>query len=146
LKSERHALEAVLKPPSIRTLSPQKPHTPSHAHPPSINTSLLSPSDLKILDSLQTSSINPTRITSRLNTLTTSIGPTIHAFTDNIHRVAQYRDAADQVSSAVLSICAGKLEERDREGRSRATGLTAGGAALSGDLTAVLRSLGRIER
>jgi hypothetical protein len=46
----------------------------------------------------------------------------------------------------VLSICAGKLEERDREGRRRAAGVMGAGAGPADDLTGVLRSLGRIER
>lgn len=143
LKSERKSLEALLRPPSIPSVLRDNPRSSSHVNPPTLDNSLLSHSDISILETLNTSSTNPATISSRINNLSATLGPSIDAFADGVHKVAQYRDAAERVSSHVLSICAQKLEERDKEGRRRAVG-AAGDA--SDDLTGVLRSLSKIER
>ncbi|ERF74692.1 hypothetical protein EPUS_00822 [Endocarpon pusillum Z07020] len=143
LKSERKSLEALLRPPSIPSVPRDNPRSSSHVNPPTLHNSLLSHSDISILETLNTSSASTATISSRINNLSATIGPSIDAFADGIHKVAQYRDAAERVSSRVLSICAQKLEERDKEGRRRAVGAA---GDVSDDLTGVLRSLSKIER
>jgi kinetochore protein Mis13/DSN1 len=143
LKSERQSLEALLRPPSIPAISPQPSQSSSHAHPTPIDPTLLSPSDASILESLNSNSIPPATISSRINTVTASLGPTIDAFADGIHKINQYRDAAERVAGRTLGICAEKLEERDKEGRRRAVGEP---PRARESLGGVLRSLSRIER
>ena len=147
LKSERQSLESLLRPPLIPSISQDALQLPPHAHPPAIDTSLLSFSDTEILESLRTTSVHPTTVSSRINNISSSLGPTIDAFADGIHKIVQYREAAESMSGKVLSICAEKLEERDRQGKRRA-GNWEPGDSSSGhdDLTGVLRSLSKIER
>lgn len=143
LRSERQSLEALLRPPSIPVLARSQLPSPSQAHLPAIDTSLLSSSEITILESLNASSLTPATISSCINRLSASVGPTIDAFADGVHKIAQYRDAAERVSGRVLSICAQKLEERDRGRRRCAVGET---GESSDDLIGVLRSLSKIER
>jgi hypothetical protein len=103
---------------------------------------------MAVLESLNTTSTYPADLSARINRICASIGPTIDAFADGVHTIAQYRDAAERISGGVLRICAENLEERDRRGRGRAAGIAETGNSTPGhgDLTGVLRSLSRIER
>ena len=85
-------------------------------------------------------------ISSRLNSIFASLGPTTDAFADGIHQIAQYRNAADNVARRVLRTCADKLEDREKEGRRHALGEAAEKSTTKDKLGGVLRSLGRLER
>jgi kinetochore protein Mis13/DSN1 len=85
-------------------------------------------------------------VSSRINFISASLGPTIDAFADGMHQIAQYRDAADNVAGRVLKMCAGKLEDREKEGRRHALGETAEISTIKDELGCVLRSLSRLEQ
>ena len=85
-------------------------------------------------------------ISSRINSLLASLGPTTDAFADGMHQIAQYRDAADNVAGRVLRMCADKLEDREKEGRRHALGEAAEMSTTKDELRGVLRSLSRLER
>jgi kinetochore protein Mis13/DSN1 len=85
-------------------------------------------------------------ISSRLNSISASLGPTIDAFADGMHQIAQYRDAADNVAGRVLKMCADRLEDKEKEGRRHALGEAAETSTTKEELGSVLRSLSRLER
>ena len=130
--------------PSDRSNQPVHPDHRDHrslslAQPsPRIDRSLLSASDAHILgQTLRTDStrpnsssdassishlnaIDPNTVSARVNSLTSSLAPTIDAFADGVHKLAMYCQTADRLAGNVLAVCAEKLEERDREGKRRA--------------------------
>ncbi|KAK8209459.1 kinetochore protein-like protein Mis13 [Phyllosticta capitalensis] len=59
-------------------------------------------------------------IRTRLQTITTSLPAQTDLFADGVHKLAQYRAAADRVADAVLASAAQRLEQRDKEARERA--------------------------
>ncbi|KAK8241865.1 kinetochore protein-like protein Mis13 [Phyllosticta capitalensis] len=59
-------------------------------------------------------------IHTRLQTITTSLPAQTDLFADGVHKLAQYRAAADRVADAVLASAAQRLEQRDKEARERA--------------------------
>lgn len=136
LRSEKDALEALLRPPSI----PEQPNQSLVK----LDRSLLDESETAVLDSLASGSQLQADTSQRINSVQTSLGPSVDAFADGIHKIAQYRNAADSVASSVLSICARKLDERDHEGRKKA--LEDEGRSPRGDLDSVLRGLSRADR
>jgi kinetochore protein Mis13/DSN1 len=83
-------------------------------------------------------------IESRVDQIFDKLEPNIDAFADGVHKVAQYRDAADNVASRVLSIAAEKLAEQENEGRRRAQ--PERDRSPRRDLGSVLRGLSRIDR
>ena len=81
-----------------------------------------------------------------MTSIVSSLGPTIDAFTDGVHHIGQYRDAAERVANKALSISAELLDERDRKALAKATGeeekeKKVGRESLGG----VLRGLSRLE-
>ena len=68
------------------------------------------------------------------------------AFADGVHKISQYRDAAERVASKTLAISADVLEERDRDAQRKATG-DADRAPKGGreSLGGVLRGLSRLD-
>jgi hypothetical protein len=66
-------------------------------------------------------------IASRMRTLNTTLEPTIDLFGDGIHKMSQYRIAAERVADAVLGSTARKLEIREKSAQ-EATGTSAVGA------------------
>ncbi|KKY21437.1 putative mis12-mtw1 family protein [Phaeomoniella chlamydospora] len=110
LKAEKVSLEALKKPPAI-TPMPSSAENPAAS---SIDTSLLSPSDLEIQQLLTSTPTTSTIVSARLNSIISSLGPTVDVFADGVHKIGQYRDAAERVATRALNICAKKLEERDR--------------------------------
>jgi kinetochore protein Mis13/DSN1 len=85
-------------------------------------------------------------ISTRLNSINASLGPTIDAFADGMHQIAQYRDAADSVAVRVLKVCADKLQDREKEGRRHALGEATEINTTQDELGGVLRSLSRLTR
>lgn len=109
-----------------------------------MDKTLLSLSDFSLLESLESASSISESVSARLNSLTATIRPTIDAFAHGVHQIGQYRDAADRVAGMVLSACAEKLQEREKEGRRRAIG--GDGDINKDDFAGVLRILSRLER
>lgn len=66
-------------------------------------------------------------IASRMRTLNSTLEPTIDLFADGIHKMSQYRIAAERVADAVLGSTARKLEIREKSAQ-EATGTAAVGA------------------
>ena len=144
LQAERLSLEVILRPPSIPNLSLDHSHT--KAAPLSADTTLFSPTDAQILDSLASRSTFSETISSRINSISAALGPTIDAFADGLHQIAHYREAADNVSGRVLRMCADKLEDREKEGRRHALGEAEDLSTPKDELGAVLRSISKLER
>lgn len=84
------------------------------------------------------------QISKELGGLYDSLEPTIDAFADGMHRIGQYRDAADSLAGRILSICAEGLAKKDKEERKKA--LASGAKTPPKDLSGVLRSLSRADR
>ncbi|KAJ5818116.1 hypothetical protein N7474_003707 [Penicillium riverlandense] len=182
LQRERQALNALLKQPSIPSIPqadppsklPRKPKRPLQEaeREPSIDTSLLDPSQQAILASLQPSSkssqdasssspiilppLPPSAVSTRLSRITSGLAPTLDAFAAGVHDIELYRSTADTVSSRILRICAQRLEERDAliaqnraaiesgDGEASAAASTAGNPRE--DLGVILGALSRVER
>jgi len=140
LRSEKTALEALLRPPSIPELA-QIGNEPDS----NIDLEALSDSDAAILKSLKSTPSLSADITSRVNKVTSDIGPAIDAFADGVHKINQYRIGADGIASQVLSLCAEKLADRERAGRRKALGVEKD-RSPGRDLSSVLRGLSKAER
>ena len=141
---EKQALESFLQPRSL--LLPQQPRSPSQ-----IDRSHLSEAHAPALDSISpVSNLTSTdRVATRVNDVLGSIGPTIDQFADSVHRIDQYRTAADNVAGRVLAICAEKLTDREKEGRKKALAAvdqTQHQDTPPKDIASVLRSLSRADR
>lgn len=143
LQNERHALNALLRPPSISTLElpPDQAAGESAISQtlPAIDESVLDASQRSILATLapgglqkhrqgaqkeqkisNTTSIvhhplPPATITRRLSRITSSLAPTLDAFASGLHDIDMYRSAADHLSHQMLKICSERLEERDNQ-------------------------------
>ena len=146
LRIEREALESFLHPSSLPPLIERS----SSASISNVNGSLLSESGAAALNSISSTG-NPTsseQLSRRINNLLESIGPTIDQFADGVHRIDQYRTAADNVAGKVLAICAEKITEREKEGRKKV--LLADQSQPQDtppkDLGSVLRGLSRADR
>ncbi|RDI88200.1 hypothetical protein Vi05172_g2136 [Venturia inaequalis] len=156
LQGEKQSWEGLLS-----TKSPPKSQP---SEPAKIDPELLDPAQAAILTTLQTSStltpnattsiptkssqnethptpsdLHPT-LSSRINTIVDTLEPRIDLFADGIHKISQYRLAAERVADRLLSTTAEKLESRDRMAK-EASGtagvgakdvLSALGGALSG--------------
>lgn len=105
---------------------------------------MLSETDITALDSLPATSTSSDQVSKCLNRLYDSLGPTIDQFADGIHTIGQYRQAADNVASRALAICAERLSRQENEGRKKA--LPDAQGTPPKDLGGVLRSLSRAER
>lgn len=139
LQAEKKELESLLRPPSLH--SRQALNDPVCSLP---DRAFISDTDNAALDLLQAQRTPSDQISENLHKLYDSLEPTIDAFADGIHKIAQYRDAADNMAGRVLSICAEGLAKKDKEERKRA--LTGGEKTPPKDLSAVLRSLSRADR
>jgi kinetochore protein Mis13/DSN1 len=111
-----------------------------------LDASLLSSEEAQMLAQLE-STASVTDVDERMKGLYTMLEPTVDAFADQVHKVAQYRDAADSVASRVLSIAAEKLAEREKESRRQAQGGD-GDTEITPrrELGSVLRGLSRADR
>ncbi|KAI9877358.1 MAG: hypothetical protein M1830_004138 [Pleopsidium flavum] len=139
LQEERATWEELLKPLNAPEIPPQS--TSTVPKPSDIDPSLLDPEQAEILKTL-TSHQNPgivSSTSSRLLNISANLESTVDEFADGIHKLGQYREAADRVAGRVLGLAAGALEERDREGRRRAR-------TEDVDVKEVLRGLSRIDR
>ncbi|RMZ75739.1 hypothetical protein DV737_g5138, partial [Chaetothyriales sp. CBS 132003] len=136
LRAEKESLEALLRPPSIPKV--QQPDASA------LDSSLLSDSDKAVHQSLAAGTDMAQDIASRLNAVRQKLGPTVDLFASSVHSISQYRDTADEVATRVLSLCAQKLEDREKEGRRRAAEKGADPSPRA-DLTAVLRGLSRVD-
>jgi kinetochore protein Mis13/DSN1 len=136
LRSEKQALDALLQTPLI-------PNLPQHS-PSDIDKALLDDNESAIFTSLTTQNNITEDASRRLNTIQRSLGPSIDAFADGVHKVAQYRNAAENVAGAVLTVCSRKMTEREIEGRKKALGEESGSPKR--DLQNVLRGLSRADR
>ncbi|KAF2252261.1 hypothetical protein BU26DRAFT_479830 [Trematosphaeria pertusa] len=108
--------------------------------PPSIQTPALSLSeiDASLLDASQASMLaslqlppqpappsaaftftTPSALQSHLTKLADSLEPNIDLFADGVHKIEQYRNTAERVADRVLGTAAGRLEERDKEGKEK---------------------------
>lgn len=140
LQANRHALESLDQPRSI-------PETQDIAPDPGLiesNRSLLSPEDAALLDSLKAAPSTANTIQNRLKTISTLLGPVIDSFADGIHKIGQYRDAADTIAGRALAICAEKLAEKENRGRPKMA--QEGQSSPGTQLGNVLRGLSRVER
>ncbi len=143
LEAEKQAWDILLA--SSSALPPSDPAqlSPTRSnHPEStsvnLQTSLLPPDQAAIVTSLihpsestPPSATRPTstavsnhRLTpslpsSRLRTIATSLEPTIDTFADGVHKISQYRLAAERVADHVLGVAASVLEERDKAVKER---------------------------
>jgi len=115
--------------------------------PSAIDVNLLDPDQAAILSVLrnpnvpnashgQPADLIPS-LEARIQNITSSLEPQIDIFADGIHKVAQYRLAAERVADKILASSADALERRDREAKEKA-----GTADVS--LDDVLGSLGRV--
>ncbi|KAL6250222.1 hypothetical protein RBB50_002523 [Rhinocladiella similis] len=142
LRSEKEALENLLRPQPISNSDQTQESIKSDDN--NLDQRLLSETDVTALDCLPGTSTSSDQISKRLNRLYDSLGPTIDQFADGIHTIGQYRQAADNVASRALAICAERLSRREKEGRKKALADAQGTPPK--DLGGVLRSLSRAER
>ncbi|EXJ96045.1 hypothetical protein A1O1_01171 [Capronia coronata CBS 617.96] len=143
LRAEKDAMESLLQPPQIPRLS--ELDTPTSLGGGLPDRTLLSDADVAALEvSAAADTTSFDQISSRLNRLYQSVGPTIDTFADGVHAIGQYRQSADNVAGRVLSMCAQKLAQREHDGRKRA--LPAAQGTPPKDLGGVLRSLSRADR
>lgn len=88
-----------------------------------LDKSLLSEVDAAALELIASNSITSSdQISRRLDELFESIGPTIDQFTDGVHRIGQFRAAADNVAGKGLGHLRGEAyatRERRQEESSR---------------------------
>ncbi|KAH7384319.1 Mis12-Mtw1 protein family-domain-containing protein [Phaeosphaeria sp. MPI-PUGE-AT-0046c] len=135
LEEEKTAWEAL-----AATSAPMPPPAPSkHALLPTlsdIDTSLLDPEQAAILSALQLPSAQsdtatsppsstftfttPSALQSHLTQLSQSLEPNIDLFADGVHKIEQYRSAAERVADRILSTASKRLDERDRDTKTRA--------------------------
>lgn len=141
LRIEKDALEALLKSPEIPAIESGSPDSGAEE----IDTSLLSDEDAAILKLLNSSVDLSTLIPQRISTITSALEPAIDTFADGVHKIAQYRNAADDLASRVLAICADKISEREREGRKKALH-SIDDRSPGRDLSNVLRGLSKADR
>ncbi|KAF1982482.1 hypothetical protein K402DRAFT_397563 [Aulographum hederae CBS 113979] len=104
------------------------------------------PSQTAILNSLliQDTSSSPSTLlaistdalSKRLQTLSAGLEPTIDLFADGVHKLGQFRGAADAVAERILKDSAEALERRDKEARDKSGGNVG--------ISDVLGALGRV--
>jgi len=140
LRSEKDALEALLRPPSIPDLPTRKNDSDSD-----IDLEALSESDADILRSLNSDASLSADMASRVNKVTSDLGPAVDIFADGVHKINRYRMGGDGIASQVLSLCAEKLADRERAGRRKALGVE-DDRSPGRDLNSVLRGLSKAER
>ncbi|EED19405.1 Mis12-Mtw1 family protein [Talaromyces stipitatus ATCC 10500] len=147
LQNERHALNALLRPPPIPALDspPREQTTKDNAASKNISVideSILDPSQRSIMTALApeglrihreggsseekllptsttTPPLPPAAVSRRLSRITSSLAPTLDAFASGLHDIDIYRSTADRLSHQVLKFCSERLEERDNQIASR---------------------------
>ena len=87
-----------------------------------IDAALLDPTQTSILTTLQStnkpdSDTGTSDVTARLQKIVLNLEPQIDLFADGIHRISQYRIAAERVADRILGATAAQLETRDRDAR-----------------------------
>jgi kinetochore protein Mis13/DSN1 len=138
LNEEESAWKTLLKPPKPEEPAHQsqqprpeerRPRLQSQKLDPSfaIDTTLLDPKQLSLLGYLDppltasttaTQSSLATKVSARIETLTSNLEPSIDAFADGVHRLSQYNMSAARIADRVKNIWAQRLEKRDVEARS----------------------------
>jgi len=121
LQDEKRSWETLLKSPSpIAESSSANPQ----ASATTIDSTCLDPSQAAILATLQSSAAdtNSTNssadpISTRLQALASSLEPKIDLFADGVHKLSQYRMAAERVADKILESTAKRLDSRDLEAR-----------------------------
>lgn len=139
LRSEKEALEALLRPTSIPSLQSTVDTDGD------LKSEFLEQSDGRIFQTLKNNTGLRTEIGSRVNKVVSSLGPAIDTFADGLHKVGQYRIGADQVAGQVLSICADKLSEREKIGKQKALGDEVK-QSPGKNLNSILRGLSRVDK
>ncbi|KAK5310732.1 hypothetical protein LTR70_009267 [Exophiala xenobiotica] len=94
LRSEKDALEALLRPPSILDLPTRENDSDSD-----VNLEALSESDADILRSLNSNANLSADIASRVNKVTSDLGPAVDIFADGVHKINHYRMGGDGIAS-----------------------------------------------
>jgi kinetochore protein Mis13/DSN1 len=94
-------------------------------HPPTESTSTSNPTSSSLetyppLPSTPFTFTTPTALQTHLSSLSRSLEPTIDLVADGVHKIEQYRLAAEHAADRVLGSAAKALEERDREAKRRA--------------------------
>ena len=125
----------LLRPPAVPELAKQAEVK--------VDKALLNETDKAVLQSLD-SGANISTVSSRLNSVQASLGPSIDTFADGVHRIAQYRNVAEDMAGTVLSVCSRKMTERELEGRRKAFKENDGSPKRN--LSSVLRGLSRADR
>ncbi|KZM26518.1 cell division [Ascochyta rabiei] len=137
LEEEKAAWESLEKSaPSVASVPPPPSSDESAAALGDIDTSVLDPAQVAILSKLQLPSTQteeqptstaftftfttPSALQSHLSKLSQSLEPNIDIFADGVHKIEQYRNAAERVADRVLGTAAKRLEDRDREVKERA--------------------------
>ncbi|GME38022.1 mis12-mtw1 family protein [Neofusicoccum parvum] len=87
--------------------------------------------------------ISQTDLEARLQAITASLEPRIDLFADGLHKVVQYRGAAERVADRILGSAAERLEERDREAKKAAGTENVGSGDVLRALAGVLSGQGR---
>ena len=136
LQGERDALEILLQPPQISDV-------PAMAAS-GLDEGLLSEQEASMLESLHAGTSTQSDVSKRLNAIHASLGPGVDAFADAVHKIGQFRTAAEGLTGRSLAICSEKLAEREREGRRKA--LQGDDKSPRRDLGSVLRGLSRVDR
>ena len=126
-----------MRPPSITSLASLQNSQPDRT--------VLADVDVAALDSISLNTRSIEQISTHVNSLFDSLGPTVDKFADGVHKVAQYREAADNLAGRVLSICAERLEQRQK-GKKPTLSPNEGESTPPKDLGGVLRSLSRVDR
>jgi len=125
LQDEKRSWEALLPSSTTTThplsMQPTDPDTKldssiaDPATPSAIDPTTLDPSQAAILTTLSsTTSSSLDTFHSRLRHATSQLEPQIDLLADGVHRVAQYRLAAERVADRILGAAADRLERRER--------------------------------
>lgn len=138
LRAEKEALEALLRPPSIsKGVQPTSPLGDSEFEDGTGE-------DRNIRESLRKGSSLPAEVNSRVKKIVTGLGPTVDTFAGGVHKINQYRIAAEETANQVLATCAEKLTEREVVGRKQALGSEEYNNPRR-DLSSVLRGLSKTD-
>ncbi|KAJ5519570.1 Mtw1 kinetochore complex DSN1 [Penicillium fimorum] len=176
LHKERQSLNALLRQPTIPTITakpqPGNQQKDKQSSPTSpgeeIDSSLLDPSQQALLESLNPSNqppeeasstisstrppITPSAVSAQLSRITSGLAPTLDTFAAGVHDIELYRASADTVSSRILRICSQRLEERDAQNTQRRLAMEGNDdeipppMRIKEDLGLILGALSRVER
>lgn len=136
LQGEKATWEKILSSASSPTAQTAPPEAAQDAS--SIDAALLDPSQASILEALRASESLPSTIAHRLQNITADLEPQIDAFADGVHRIAQYRLAAERVADRILSTAAERLAMREQRVREAAGTTSMGPKEVLSALASVL--------